>query len=73
MVHRWSTWTTLWITDIGNLNVPEWSVTPFDMEIDNKGYVSDLENELIEMHVDLKAKTLFKSKGLSEYWSTMCY
>ena len=49
------------------MHVPEWLVTPFDMKIDNKGYETDLVDALIEMHVDLKAKTLFKSKNLAEY------
>ena len=50
------------------MHVPEWLVTPFDMKICNKGYESDLEHKLTEMHVDLEANTLFKSKSLSEYW-----
>ena len=41
------------------------------MKMDNKRYESDLEDDLIEMHVDLKAKALFKSKNLSEYWSNI--
>ena len=48
------------------MHVPKWLVTPFDMKIDNKGYESDLEGELIEMHVDLEAKALFKSKNFAE-------
>ena len=32
------------------------------MKIDNKGYKSDMKDELIEMPVDLEAKALFKSK-----------
>ena len=38
------------------------------MKKDNKGYESDLEDVLIEIHIDLEAKVLFKSKNLSEYW-----
>ena len=30
-----------------------------------------MDDERIEMHVDLKAKALFKSKNLSEYWSNI--
>ena len=30
-------------------------------EDDNKGYESDIEDELIEMQVDFEAKELFKS------------
>ena len=49
------------------MHVPEWHVTQLGKEIDNTGYKSDLEYELFEMQVDLKAKALFKSKNLSEY------
>ena len=47
------------------MHVPEGLITPFDMKIDNKGHDSDLEDKLIEMHMALKAKALFKSKNLS--------
>ena len=30
----------------------KWLVVPFDMKIDKKGHESDLEDELIEMHMD---------------------
>ena len=49
------------------MHVAEWLFTPFDMKIGSKGYESDLEDELIVMHVDLEAKALFKSKNLAEY------
>ena len=55
--------------DLDNRHVPEWLVTPLDMKIDNKGYESDLEDDLIEMREDLEAKALSKSKNLMEYWS----
>ena len=57
--------------DLDNMHVLEWQVTPFDMKMDNKGYESDIEDELIEMHVDLKPKMLYKSKNLSDYWSNI--
>ena len=44
------------------MHVPDRLITPFDMKIDNKGYESDLEDELIEMYVDFEAKALFKIK-----------
>ena len=44
------------------MHVPEWLATIFDMIIDNKDYESDLEDELIEICVNLKAKALFKCK-----------
>ena len=53
------------------MHVPEWLVTPFYMKMDNKGHESELEDELIEMHVDLTAEVLFKSKILREYWSNI--
>ena len=40
------------------------------MKIDNKGYEPDLEDEIIEMHVDLEAKVL-KIKNPAEYWSNI--
>ena len=36
------------------MHVPEWLVTPLDMKIDNEGCESDLEDELIELHVHLE-------------------
>ena len=38
------------------MHFPELLVTPIDMKIDNKGNQCDLEDELIEMHVNLEAK-----------------
>ena len=52
--------------DLDNMYFLEWLVVPFDMKIDNKGHECDLEDELIEMHVDLEAKALLKSKNISE-------
>ena len=49
------------------MHVPEWLVTPFDMKIDNRGYKSELEDEIIKMHVDLAAKVLLKRSNLAEY------
>ena len=53
--------------ELDNMHVHKWPAAPFDMKIDNKGYECDLE----EMHVDLKAKELFKSKHISVYWSNI--
>ena len=50
------------------MHVLEWLLAPFDKKIDYKG---DFEEELIEMHVDLKAKLLFKGKNLTEYWNNI--
>ena len=38
------------------------------MERENADIISDLQDELIKMYVDLKAKSLFRSKSLSECW-----
>ena len=46
--------------DLDNMHVSEWIVTPFDVKIDNKGIECDLEDELIEIHVDLEVNALFK-------------
>ena len=39
------------------MDVLEWLVASFDMKIDNKGYESNFDDKLTEMHVDLKVKT----------------
>ena len=43
------------------MHVPECLVTSFDIKIYNIGYESDLQDDHNEMHVNLKAKALFKS------------
>ena len=58
-----------WVLD--NIHVPKWLGTPFYVKTDNKVHECDLKDELIETHVDLKAKALFKSKRLSECWSNI--
>ena len=49
------------------MHVPVWIDGTFDMKIDNKGYESVLEDELIEMHVSLDVKALFRGEALREY------
>ena len=41
--------------------VLEWLVTSSNMKIDNKRYESDIEDELIEMHMDLKSHATINS------------
>ena len=53
------------------MHVLEWLVASYDMKINNIGYETGLEDELIEMHVGLKANVLFKSKNVSDYWSSI--
>ncbi|XP_067120801.1 zinc finger BED domain-containing protein 5-like [Centruroides vittatus] len=55
--------------DLENMPVPEWFANPFDVKIDNEGSEPGLEDELIEICVDLKAKALFKNKNFSEFWN----
>ena len=57
--------------DLDNMHFPEWLAAAFNVKKDNEGYEFYLEDEVIEMHVDLKAKALFKGKDLSEYWSNV--
>ena len=57
--------------DLDRKHVPQWFVTPLVMKIDNKRHESDSEHELIEMHLVLQPKTLFKSKILCEYWNNI--
>ena len=55
------------------MHIPKWFVAPFYMKIYNKCHESELEDELIEMHLDLEAKVLLKSQNLAEYWSNIIY
>jgi len=55
--------------DLEKMHVPDWIVAPFDLEIENADIESYLEDELVDMCVDLEAKSLFRSKSLSDYWS----
>ena len=57
--------------DLMNIHVPDWLATPYDIQINSKGHKFNIEDELIEMHVDLEAKPLFKGKNLAEYWSNI--
>jgi len=54
--------------DLEKMKVPEWILTPFDVEIGNADIDSHLEVEFIDMTVDLEARALFRSKGLREFW-----
>ena len=49
------------------MHFPECIVILFDTKIYSKDYESDLEDEVIEMHVDLEAKAFLKGKNLAEY------
>jgi len=54
--------------DLEKMKVPEWILTPFDVEIGNADIDSHLEVEFIDMTVDLEARALFRRKGLREFW-----
>ena len=56
--------------DMEEMRVPEWIITPFDTNIEN-GIAPDLCDELIEMSVDIEAKTLFKNKSMVDYWTNI--
>ncbi|XP_076049445.1 zinc finger BED domain-containing protein 5-like [Oratosquilla oratoria] len=55
--------------DLEKMHIPDWIVTPFDVEIENADLESHLEDELVDMCVDLEAKYLFRSKKLIDYWN----
>ena len=55
--------------DLEKMHVPDWIVAPFDLEIENADIDSYLDDELVDMCVDLEAKSLFRSKSLCDYWS----
>ena len=41
------------------------------MKIDNIGHEYYLKDELIEMHANVEAKALFRSKNPRDYWSNV--
>ncbi|KRZ88153.1 Zinc finger BED domain-containing protein 5 [Trichinella sp. T8] len=56
--------------DLENMTVPDWIITPFDIEIENANVEFSLQEKHVEMiSADLEAKLLFKHKSLSEFWS----
>ncbi|KRY13214.1 Zinc finger BED domain-containing protein 5 [Trichinella patagoniensis] len=57
-------------TDLKNMTVPDWIITPFDIETENANIEFSLQEKHVEMiSADLEAKLLFKHKSLSEFWS----
>ena len=54
--------------DLAKMNVPEWILTPFDVETGNADIPLHLKEEFIDMTVDLEASALFRRKGLREFW-----
>ena len=50
------------------MKVPEWILTPFDVETGNADIPLHLQEEFIDMTVDLEASALFRRKGLREFW-----
>ncbi|KRX66261.1 hypothetical protein T09_15706 [Trichinella sp. T9] len=56
--------------DLENMTVPDWIITPFDIEIENANNEFSLQEKHVEMiSADLEAKLLSKHKSLSEFWS----
>ena len=51
--------------------VPNWIDTLFYLEIENADIESYLEDGLVDMYVDLEAKSLFRSKNLSDDWNNI--
>lgn len=49
------------------IKVPQWILTPFDIEKGNAGSASHLEKEFTDMTVSLEACVLIKRKGLREF------
>lgn len=54
--------------DLEKMIVPEWILTPFDVEIGNADIALHLQEEFIEMNEDLEASALFRRKTLREFW-----
>jgi len=52
--------------DLQWMRVPDWIVTLFDFNVQNADINSQLQDELTDMRVDLKAQSLFKRKNLRD-------
>ncbi|KAK4325525.1 hypothetical protein Pmani_003873 [Petrolisthes manimaculis] len=50
--------------DLAKMKVPEWILTPIEVEIGNSDIALHLEEEFTDMTVDLEASSLFRRKGL---------
>ena len=48
--------------------VPEWILTPFDVEIRSVDIVLRLQEEFIDITVDLEASALLIRKDLRQFW-----
>ena len=46
--------------------MPDWIVTLFDFNVQNPDINSQLQDELTDMRVDLKAQSLFKRKNMRD-------
>ena len=47
-----------WFKDLLNMEIPEWIISPFDVEVENANWNTFLNKEFIEVTFDLKAKEL---------------
>ncbi|KRZ15985.1 SCAN domain-containing protein 3 [Trichinella zimbabwensis] len=56
--------------DLENMTVPDWIITPFDIETENVNIEFSLQEEHVEMSADLEAKLVFKNKSLRA-WGSM--
>ncbi|MPC66986.1 SCAN domain-containing protein 3 [Portunus trituberculatus] len=54
--------------DLAKMKVPEWILTPFDVEIESADIPVHMKEEFIDMTVDLEASALFRRKGFREFW-----
>ena len=48
--------------DLAKMEVPEWILTPFDVEIGNADIALHLKEEFVDMTVDLEASALFRKQ-----------
>ena len=49
------------------MHVLKWFVTPFNLEVEHADIKSHLEDELVDMFVDFKVKSLFRIKSLRDF------
>ena len=54
--------------DLLNMEIPEWIISPFDVEVEKANLDTFLSEEFIEMTFDLRAKSkhIFKRIGYSQ-------
>ena len=53
--------------DLLNMKIPEWNISPFDVELQNANLDTFLKEEFIEMNFDLEARLMEISKRIGHH------